>query len=227
MKTKLLLSIFLCGSIAVQGQNNKITGFGAVRLGEDISMLNKIGYKKGRNITSREDKVKSIDVPPRLGGKITKYFEFIPDTTLRELNEDFSSLDKRVRCFYVPEIVVSDGISLKSVYLRFYEDKLFEVKSDYPNLAFVQALGIKYKLKGMTKTTLNGYEISKNIVETGDSLIVCYVESMDTFQRDGNMRNSSTLFMLLDKTHEKEILAATKERYKILQEREKNKLKNF
>jgi len=159
MRKTILSMIFLSTIIGLSGQT-KITGFGKLRLGDSISIVNEMGYDV-ETVTKDNDYFSKV----YKNSRATKIYELVADST-EERPVTGSSLDLRVRVFAAPKYSVTDNIEIKSVQLKFFKNRLIEINCDGDS-KLEEALTLKY---GEPKKNLKEKENKFTYTYTGNTV---------------------------------------------------------
>ena len=211
MKKKFLSIIFLSMVVGLNAQT-KITGFGKLKLGSPVTIINELGYNKIEPISKSDDYFRKVY--GNTSG--TKIYELIADST-QEYQVQGSSLDPRVKVYFVPKYSVTDNIEIKSVKLKFFNDSLIEIFCD-GNSKLEEALTIKYgepkkDLKEKEKTytyTYTGAKVTKTDQtftsewQTNDKNITCRRVLMKYYNDEGK-ENYISYVRLANTSHDNDI----------------------
>lgn len=184
-KTIIILFITLIAIFSFSQE--KINGFGRLKLGMSVSDLPELNDLKLIQIRNKNDYFRKA-----YHSESNEVFEMFPDT-----NEEYNivgSLDKRVRSFHIGNIYITDNINIKNVDLKFFDGKLYEIAVNETNSdsndnakKLAELLTAKYgepktDIKTEEKHYTNGYGtdiIKKNITlnqtfNTNSLNISCY-----------------------------------------------------
>jgi hypothetical protein len=214
LKKTILTLLFLYIYIGLNAQT-KITGFGKLKLGSPITIISEMGYSV-ESISTNQDYYKKIWKSKYSGTSATKIYEFIADST-QDSQITSSSLDPRVRVFWISNYSVTDGIEIKAVKLKFFNEKLIDIYCD-GNEKLDEALTIKYgdpqkdvkeeekkftyTYTGNTVTKIDRTFTSK--WETNDKNITCVGVLMKWYNNEGE-ENYLTYVQLSDNSYNEEI----------------------
>lgn len=118
----------------------KVTSIGKLHLGDSISIIDKLGYEGIPEIISTDSEYMDKIYNNTKGNKI---YELKADTVASYNTVNGSSLDTRVRCFYIPKFKISDEISIDEVKIKFFNNILFSITST-SNTYLEDGLTLKY-----------------------------------------------------------------------------------
>ena len=191
-KTIIILLITLIAIFSFSQE--KINGFGRLKLGMSVSDLPELNDLKLIQIRNKNDYFRKA-----YHSESNEVFEMFPDT-----NEEYNivgSLDKRVRSFHIGNIYITDNINIKNVDLKFFDGKLYHIQVDNESSKNLDELLIaKY---GAPKTDFNekekyytnsyGTKITKNEItleqtfNTNSPNIRCYYHFSNYYNSKGEV----------------------------------------
>ncbi len=161
MKNNKIFLILIFFISPIYGQN-KILGFGKLKIGMKISEVSEI-----------KDAAHLSKFNRGYDPSIRSAYELIPDTN-NSLSEMVGFLNKDARIFIVPKIQITDQIEINQVELIFFLDSLVSIRCGYDEVGWVLNSSIRRAL-----TIKYGYPREQKIVGTvwkwnsGDPSIVC------------------------------------------------------
>ena len=181
---KLILPFFILLRLLLNAQDapTKITGFGKLKLGDSISLINNLGYP----IVS----VKSYNEYLSNSSKICK---LIADTNVTSYQPTiYAKADPRCQVFAVPKINIGLDIEIKNVQLYFFDEILVKIVCDTDS-KISEAMTLKYGKPSVDSRT-----------RQGDSGIFEDVTYYETWKL-GDTEATQFLFVTYSKDHEKSV----------------------
>lgn len=220
---KIIFTLVIIFSCFAGNSQTKITGFGKLKLGSPITMINEMGNKV-EPISNNKDYIRKV----YKNTTSNNIFELLADSTQKYQISDVS-LDSRVRVFVIPKYSITETIEIKSVVLKFFKDMLIEIHCD-GNEKLDEALTLKYgepekdlkKEEHQFTYTYTGNKVTKidqtftSKWQTNDPNISCTSTLMKWYSSKGE-ENFASFVLLSDKSHNDEIIkteTAIKERIK-------------
>jgi hypothetical protein len=235
---KKFLILFLLFPLFANSQQ-KIVGFGKLRLGMNLSEVSELNPKED-TIEKVYDRSEELILVFKNKTRLTP-IELISDTNLAFNYSYIGSLDKRVRHFHFGKLKINEEIFLSDINLLFFNNKLYTIYSADENLD--EMLGDKYGKVIPTLTEKEVYFVNgfgNTITEIEKHYKKKYITNVPNYNCSWSMdikfHNNGESYMLINtwlsdtkienivsKT-EKEIMLRSEKREL---EKKKNKLNNF
>jgi hypothetical protein len=117
----------------------QITGFGKLRIGSPLTLLNDLGYPSDIKVVNNDHSYFGNAYENTTGKNIC----LIVSDSITGENSAYGYFNPDVRYYYVPRFKVTDNIEISQVELRFYKGKLYSIRC-YPSSEFSEALSLKY-----------------------------------------------------------------------------------
>jgi hypothetical protein len=184
MKKVFILVIFLFAYFGLCAQD-KITGFGKLKLGSPITIIYEMGYDV-KPVTSMSEYVNYVYEY----NFSTDIYEILSDSTQKSRIPE-TPIDHRVKTFVVPKYAVTDNIEIKGIKLKFFNDSLISIQCN-ANKDLEEALTLKY---GEPKKDLREKEHQFTYTYTGNT--VTKIDRFFTTTWETNDKNISCTSVLM------------------------------
>jgi hypothetical protein len=181
---KMILPVFILMSSLVISQESptRITGIGKLKLGDNISLINDLGYP-----------IVNVKDYSEISKNKANICRLIADTNATSYQPTlYAKTDPRCKVYTVPKINIGVDIIIENVQLYFFNDSLVKIVCDSdPKL--IEAMTLKY-----------GKSNLKSRKRTGDSDIYEDVTYYDTW-KIGETGATRYLYVTYSKEHEESI----------------------